>query len=300
MLRQDSKGRYVNVFETLTSPEILKLAYEIIKSKPGNMVKGVTKETLDGITIEWFNKTSLSLRKEHYRLKPNRRVYIPKPNGKLRPLGISSPRDKIIQQAMLMVMETVLEPKFHDTSHGFRPKRGCHTALRAVRSWRGVPWIIEGDIKSYFDSIDHNLLADLLKRHFAEKRLFNLYWKLVKAGYIEFTGKKQTYVAADVGVPQGGIVSPLLSNLFLHELDIYMENQRLEREAASRGKLISIQNPTYKSLTYTIGKCVEARARADLSREEGPKFGPSCTKPWTFGRKCVLSILILSSPELDT
>ena len=108
LLRQDINGKYCNVHETLSSVQVLKLAYEVIKSKPGNMVRGTTKKTLDGITAEWFEKTSRALRKENFKFKPNRRVYIPKPNGKLRPLGIASPRDKIVQQAMLMVMETVL------------------------------------------------------------------------------------------------------------------------------------------------------------------------------------------------
>ena len=101
-----------------------------------------------------------------------------------------------------------------------------------------------------------------------EKRLFNLYWKLVKAGYVEFNKKKQTYVAADVGVPQGGIVSPLLSNLMLHELDVYMEKRKLEREASSHGHVSFIQNSPYKQLTYTISKCVKAKSRADLRKEE--------------------------------
>ena len=180
-LRKDSDGKYTNVFKTLSDSRILKLAYETIKSKPGNMVRGTTRETLDGISVEWFEKTSRKLRSESLKLRPNRRVYIPKANGKLRPLGIASPRDKVIQQAMNMVMETVLEPKFHNSSHGFRPKRGCHTALQEIRSWKGVPWIIEGDIKSFFDSIDHHVLERLLAKHFRERRLFNLYWKLVKA-----------------------------------------------------------------------------------------------------------------------
>jgi retron-type reverse transcriptase len=132
LLRQDPDGKYSNAFEVLSQISTLRAAYEVIKSKPGNMVRGTTKKTLDGISLE--EKASHSLRAEKFQWKPNRRVYIPKANGKRRPLGIASPRDKIIQQAMNMVMETVLEPKFHNSSHGFRPYRGCHTALREVRS----------------------------------------------------------------------------------------------------------------------------------------------------------------------
>jgi len=117
----------------MSDPQTLRDAYETIKNKSGNMVAGVDKETLDGITWEWFEKASTKLMNESFRPRPSRRVYIPKANGKFRPLGISSPRDKIVQQAMRIVLEMVLEPKFTALSHGFRPGRGCHTALKEVR-----------------------------------------------------------------------------------------------------------------------------------------------------------------------
>lgn len=122
-------------------------------------------------------------------------------------------------------------------------------------------------IKSFFDTIDHKVLAQLMSRHFREKRLFNLYWKLVRAGYIEFNSKRRVFVASDVGVPQGGIVSPLLSNLMLHELDIYMEKLKLLREAASLGHKPTTRNPLYSSASNTIRKCVKLRARTDLSKD---------------------------------
>lgn len=138
-LEYNGEGKCTNAFLVLSDPLILRDAYETIKNKPGNMVVGSDNVTLDGITEEWFEGASKELRVESYQPKPSRRVYIPKANGKMRPLGISSPRDKIIQQAMRVVAEIVLEPKFLDSSHGFRPKRGCHTALREIRSWKGVP-----------------------------------------------------------------------------------------------------------------------------------------------------------------
>jgi retron-type reverse transcriptase len=115
------------------NPEILKIAYESIKSNPGNMVRGTDKETLDGISEKWFEKTSEDLQWESYQPRPARRIYIPKANGKMRPLGISSPRDKVVQQATRIVMEEVLERTFHRSSNGFRPSRGCHTALKCIR-----------------------------------------------------------------------------------------------------------------------------------------------------------------------
>ena len=122
----------------MSDPQVLRFAYEMIKSNPGNMVKGIDDETLDGINLNWFEETSLNLRNESFKFRPARRVYIPKLNGKMRPLGISSPKDKIIQQATRLVMELILEPKFSNLSHGFRPSRGCHTALREIREWKGV------------------------------------------------------------------------------------------------------------------------------------------------------------------
>jgi len=132
-IRRDGKGRCINAFEVLSDPRILRDAYETIKGNPGNMVRGTDHITLDGISEEWFEAASRNLRRESYRPKPARRVYIPKPNGKLRPIGISSPRDKIVQQAMRIVLEVILEPTFSDSSHGFRPGRGCHSALNEIR-----------------------------------------------------------------------------------------------------------------------------------------------------------------------
>lgn len=253
-LKFDSCGRCTNAFEVIRSVETLKMAYETIKSKPGNMVMGTDRVTLDGISEKWFNEISERITRERYQPLPSRRVYIPKPNGKKRPLGISSPRDKIIQQAMRLVLEVILEPKFLDSSHGFRPKRGCHSALESIRSWRGVPWIIEGDIKSYFDSIDHHLLAGLLAKHFQEQRLFNLYWKMVKAGYVEWDKGRRILHAADCGVPQGGIISPLLSNLVLHELDVYMEQLITKRETLNSRVKKHINNPEYYKLNNLAAK----------------------------------------------
>lgn len=137
-LKMDENNRCTNAFLVLSSPEVLRLAYETIKSKPGNMTKGVDGETLDGIDMEWFEKKSKELIVESFKPRPARRKYIPKANGKMRPLGISPPQwewgDKIIQQAMRIVMEEILEPRFHPSSHGFRPNRGCHTALEQIRN----------------------------------------------------------------------------------------------------------------------------------------------------------------------
>lgn len=130
----DKAGKCTNAYETILHLETLRQAYFHIKSKPGNMTPGSDGETLDGISPGFLTHLSDSLHADRYKPHPTRRVYIPKKNGKLRPLGIGSPRDKIVEQAFLFILETILEPKFSNLSHGFRPKRGCHTALRQIRN----------------------------------------------------------------------------------------------------------------------------------------------------------------------
>lgn len=238
-------GRCTNAFNLITSKPMLLAAYWSLRSKPGMMTKGSDEETLDNISMKWFEKTSEDLTKERYQPKPARRVYIPKPNGKKRPLGIASPRDRIIQQAMKMVLEYKLEPTFLETSHGFRPNKSCHTALKEIRSWKGVAWFVEGDIKGFFDNIDHRILANLLQKHFKDTRLINLYWKFVKAGYIEWDTKKIQYTTSEMGVPQGGIISPLLSNLILNEFDAYVDKLKKEWDKKRGKEKDKIINPIY-------------------------------------------------------
>jgi nicotine oxidoreductase len=217
------------------------------------MVEGTDNITLDGIDRDWFEKTSKELRNESFKFNPARRVWIPKANGKKRPLGISSPRDKIIQQSTKMVLEVILEPKFSDHSHGFRPRRGCHSALREIRNWKGVAWFIEGDIKGFFDNIDHHILEGLITNHFKDARLVHLYWKFVKAGYIEYSNNaSETFIDSNKGVPQGGILSPLLSNLYLHELDKYMEKLMKNREDLNENQKPYKTNPQYHVQTMKI------------------------------------------------
>lgn len=249
-LKLQKDGLCTNAFNLISDPGMLRAAYLAIKSKPGMMTEGSDKETLDGIDNEWFTEQSKSLRNETYQPKASRRVYIPKTNGKKRPLGIGSSRDRIVQQAMKMVMECKIEPTFLNCSHGFRPNRSCHSALKEIRNWKGVGWIIEGDIKSFFDNIDHHLLEGYIKKHFKDVRLVNLYWKFVKAGYIEWDTNNKKYVTSDVGVPQGGIISPLLSNLILHELDSYIE-EKVNSYGEKVGKK-SLMNPVYQKATRKI------------------------------------------------
>lgn len=233
-------------YEEMFDMNIWKSAYHKIKSNPGNMTPGTDDMTLDGTSKKWIEETIRKLKDRSFQFKPSRRKVIP-PKGGTRPLGIPSPRDKIVQEVMKMILESVYEPLFKETSHGFRPKRSTATAIFETRKWNGIKWIIEGDIRKYFDNVDHHILAELIKDKIKDKNLIDLYWKLVKAGYVN-NGK---YEESNLGVPQGGILSPLLSNIYLHEFDEFMEDII---KKYSNDRRVSKANPEYLKLKRKISK----------------------------------------------
>ena len=240
-------------YKQLFDINIYKSAYQKLKSNPGNMTEGTENETLDGISVEWALDVINQMKDRNFQFKPSLRVYIPKKNtiGKLRPLGIPSPRDKIIQQAIRMILESVYEPLFINTSHGFRPNRSTTTAVFEVKNWNGITWMIEGDIKGYFDNIDHHILASLLKKQIKDTNLIDLYWKLVNAGYVN----DGNFTRTNLGVPQGGVLSPLLSNIYLHEFDKFMNS--LIEKYSNWDKRVSKANPTYIRLRKKISRLEE-------------------------------------------
>lgn len=201
------------------------LAYERIKSEPGNMTPGTDSETLDGFSMDEINKLVREMKTEKYQCKPVRRTYIPKSNGKLRKLGIPSVRDKVVQEVVRMILEAVYdsphESYFKDASHGFRRERSCHSALRDIqRRWTGVTWFLEGDIQNCFDDIDHEQLIEIIREKIKDERFINLIRKLLNAGYQDLDEVRKVSLA---GTPQGGIVSPILANIYLHKLDEFVE-----------------------------------------------------------------------------
>src|SRR5262249_15055358 len=178
-------------------------------------------ETAEGMSLGKIERIIDALRYERYRFKPVRRVYIPKKNGKKRPLGLPSWSDKLVGEVVRLLLEAYYEPQFSDRSHGYRPNRGCHTALSEVtKRWGGTTWFIEGDIADCFGSLDHDIMVSTLAANIHDGRFLRLLRNMLQAGYLE----DWVYNTTLSGAPQGGVVSPLLSNIYLHKLDKFVEN----------------------------------------------------------------------------
>lgn len=217
--------RYERLYRNLYNPEFYLLAYQNIATAQGSMTAGTDGRTLDGMSMERIEAIIAKIRDHSYQPNPARRVYIAKKNSnKKRPLGIPSTDDKLIQEVIRMILEAIYEPTFLGNSHGFRPNRSCHTALKEITTiFTGAKWIIEGDIKACFDSFDHHIIINLLKKRIKDDALISLMWKFLRAGYMEQWNYHTTYS----GSPQGSGMSPILANVYLHELDIAMEKMKL-------------------------------------------------------------------------
>ena len=211
------------LYRLLFNPNLYLRAYGRIYNNEGALTPGIdADDTADGMKLDDIRKTIGVIRSESYRWKPVRRVTIPKKDGKRRALGLPTWSDKILQEVLRSILEAYFEPQFSNTSHGFRPIRGCDTALQTVqRYWRGAKWFIEGDVEQCFDSIDHKILMDILGRKIKDQRFLTLIRRFLDAGYME----DWKLVKNVSGVPQGGILSPLLSNIYLNELDKFVETK---------------------------------------------------------------------------
>ena len=214
------------VYRQLYNKDLYLKAYGKIYRNKGAMTQGVTNETPDGMSLEKIDAIIEAIRYERYQWRPARRTYIPKKNGKKRPLGMPIWSDKLVQEVIRLILEAYYEPQFSDHSHGFRPKRGCHTALREIyATWLGTAWFIEGDISQCFDKLDHEMILDTLREQIHDERFLKLMQKLLDAGYMEDWVFHKTLS----GVPQGGSVSPILSNILLNRLDRYVETELIPK-----------------------------------------------------------------------
>ena len=246
-----------NLYKLLTNKELLKLAYNNIKSKPGSMTPNSDGITLDGISENWFDGIITNLREGTFQFKPSRIKEIPKTSGGLRKIAIPSPRDKIVQEAMRLILEAIYEPTMKDESHGFRPGRSCHTALNDVRyKWPGVEWFLEIDIKNFFDSIDHHILVSILSNKISDDRFIQLIWKYLKAGYLE----NFIYKNSIAGTPQGSTIGPILSNIFLDQVDSYIYTLREKYETGKRKPV----NPEYIRIRELKDPTIKEKLKASF------------------------------------
>jgi group II intron reverse transcriptase/maturase len=210
---------FTRLYRYMLRKDLYYAAYQNLYANSGASTNGVNNDTADGFSEKKIANIIQSLADESFVPNPARRTYIKKANGKMRPLGIPTFTDKLIQEVLRMILEAVYEPVFLNNSHGFRPNRSCHTALKSIKKeFTGIRWFVEGDIKGCFDNINHQVLINIINNKIKDARFIQLIWKFLKAGYCE----EWEYRATHSGTPQGGIASPILANIYLHELDKFV------------------------------------------------------------------------------
>lgn len=256
--------RFQRLYRNLYNPDFYLLAYKNIYANGGSMTPGVNGITIDGMSSQRIAKLIESLKDRSYQPNPARRTYIAKKNNpaKKRPLGIPSGDDKLVQEVIRMLMESIYEPNFSDASHGFRPQKSCHTALTKIqKTFTGAKWFVEGDIKACFDSFDHHVLIDILRKRIDDEAFISLMWKFLKAGYMEQWQYHMTYS----GTPQGSGMSPILANIYLNELDRYMGEYKARFYKPTR-----TANPAHRNMASKIFyyKAKNDKVWDDLSVEE--------------------------------
>ena len=239
------------LYRQMFNKDLYLLAYGNIYSNHGAMTPGPDTETADGMSGEKIDQIAEMMRHERYRFSPARRTYIPKKNGKLRPLGLPSWSDKLVGEVVRLLLEAYYEQGFSARSHGFRKGRGCHTALRGIRdAWPGTIWFIEGDISDCFGSLDHEILLGILGEKIHDQRFLRLIRNMLRAGYLEDWEYHETLS----GCPQGGVVSPILSNIYLHKLDEYVERELIPHYTLGDRRR---DNPKYMRVRYRRNRARE-------------------------------------------
>jgi group II intron reverse transcriptase/maturase len=242
------------LYRQLFNPGLYLLAYGRVYANHGAMTPGADGETADGMSPARIGRIADALRHERYRFQPVKRIYIPKKSGKKRPLGLPSWSDKVVGEVVRLLLEAYYEPRFSDLSYGFRSGRGCHTALSKVAdTWTGTTWFIEGDISDCFGSLDHEVLLSALAENIHDNRFLRLIKQMLQAGYLE----DWVWNATLSGAPQGGVVSPVLSNIYLDRLDKFVETVLIPEYTRGAGRAV---NPAYAKVISAIKR---ARKRGD-------------------------------------
>lgn len=247
---QNPNYKFERLYRLLFNENLYALAYQMMSKKTGNMTKGTDGKTISGMSIKRIQSIIDKLRDESYHPHPTKRIYIPKKNGKQRPLGIPSFEDKLVQKVIQMILESIYEGSFEKCSHGFRPHRSCHTAMASImEGFDGTRWFVEGDIKGFFDNIDHDIMIAILSERIADERFLRLIRKFLNAGYLE----KWTFHKTFSGTPQGGIISPILANIYLDKLDKYVVEYISKFNKGDKRK----RNPEYKRISSRKDKRVK-------------------------------------------
>jgi len=263
---KDENYRFQRVYRNLYNPDFYWLAYKNIYANKGSMTAGVDGSTMDNMSDSRIERIICSLKDHSYKPNPARREYIAKKNSKKkRPLGIPSGDDKLVQEVVRMILESIFEPNFSKSSHGFRPGKGCHTTLKQIHdTFTGAHWFVEGDIEACFDSFDHHVLIDLLRNRIDDESFIALMWKFLKAGYIEQWQYHKTYC----GTPQGSGVSPILANIYLDRFDKYMEQYKSQFDVGSRKQ--RQRSHEYHAAKYKVEKYKQDGAKlwGSLTDEE--------------------------------
>jgi group II intron reverse transcriptase/maturase len=248
------------VYRQLFNPALYLLAYGRVYANKGSMTPGATAETVDGMSMGKIERVIDAMRHERYRFSPARRVYIPKKNGKMRPLGLPTWSDKLVGEVVRLLLEAYYEPTFSDCSHGFRPGRGCHTALsEVVNTWTATTWFIEVDVADCFGSLDHGVMLATLAERIHDGRFLRLIRGMLTAGYLE----DWVWNATHSGAPQGGVASPILSNIYLDRLDKFVETDLIP--AYTRGD-VRAANPAYHRVAVRRGSARRRGDRAEARR----------------------------------
>ena len=248
-----------DVYRQLYNPAMYLRSYAKLYKNQGAMTPGITEETVDGMSTAKIAKIIEAIRREKWQWTPVRRILKEKPKGGKRPLGMPIWSDKVGQDIVRSLLEAYYEPQFSPHSHGFRPHRGCQTALTEIHNvWVGTKWFIEGDIKGCFENIDHTILMHILQENIHDNRFLRLIEGALKAGYCE----EWTYHPALSGSPQGGIVSPILSNIYLDRLDKFVEDTLIPEY--TRGE----KRETNLAYKWKANQAAYYRGKGNLERAE--------------------------------